>query len=303
MLIAVRKKTPQISIDPWKILHAFGGPGLFVTGVNTDIGKTTVTAALAGAFARLGIRVGICKPVAAGCPKHPDRGGPEDFTDDDLLSPDAEISMNMIGLNPRDLQLLAYASPIRFAAPVSPHLAARIEERPLDWRRVAAAMEYWRINCDFLLVEAAGGWMSPLDDNPRLFTVADLTTVLKLPVVVVTGTYMGTLGQTLLLIESVRARQLPLVGLVVNQVGPSQDLSVNTALDELPRITGLPVLAALPKREKLPEDRIPEEFVDLLAPFARYYYQSLVRKNTRGSRRSSTVSKAKKNRAKAAHKK
>src|SRR5271170_1187219 len=256
-----KKSQRQIVIDPRKLLRAFGKPGLLITGVNTDIGKTTVTAALAGAFSRLGIRVGLCKPIAAGCPKHPDRGSPEGLTDDDMLSPDAEISMNMIGLNPKDTNLLAYASPIRFAAPVSPYLAAKIEQRSIDWQRVAMAMDYWRDNCDFLLVEAAGGWMSPLDDRPRLFTVADMAAIFKLPAIVVTGTYWGVLGHTMLVTQSARARKVPVMGLVVNHVSPTQDLAMNSAPEELPKLTGLPVLAVLPQLEKLPEDRVPEEFV------------------------------------------
>ena len=271
-----RKKTqPQASFDPRKLLRAYRKPGLFVVGINTDIGKTTVTAALAAAFSRLGIHVGICKPVASGCPKRPDRGEPEGLTDDDMLSPDAARVMNMIGLDPADSELLKFTSPIRFAAPVSPHLAARIERRRLNWRRVTAAMDYWRKHCDFLLVESAGGWMTPLDDQPSLFTVADLAAILKLPVVIVTGTYLGAFAHTLIVIESIRARKLPLAGMVVNRVGASRDLAEVTALEELPRITGLPVIAALPQREQLIESRIPEEFVEKLTPFAKYYYGTL----------------------------
>ena len=262
-----------VELDPWKILKAFSGPGLFITGTSTDIGKTTVTAALAGAFASLGIRVGICKAIASGCPKHPHRGSASALHNDDLLSPDATISARMAGLNPSDDQVLRFASPIRYAAPVSPHIAARIEDRPPDWTALARAMEYWRTHCDFLLVEGAGGWLVPLDN--RLFTVADMASIFALPVVLVTAAYLGTLNHTWLTAECIRHRNLPLAGLVANHVPEPPDMAATTSLEELPHIIHAPMLAQLPQ---VPQDcsaSIPESFVAALQPFARQWWETV----------------------------
>jgi dethiobiotin synthetase len=263
------------NISPHKILSAVRKPGLFITGTNTDIGKTTVTAALAGAFRRLNIRVGVCKAIASGCPKHPDRGNDGECTDEDLLSPDAVIAARMAGLDPGDETLMRVISPIRYAAPVSPHVAAQVEERQPDWRRLAAAINYWRENCDFLLVEGAGGWLVPLND--RHFTIADLAQILALPAVIVTGAYLGTLNHTALTVESIRARGIPVAGLVANRVSIERDISVQSSLDELPLVMRTPMLAVLPDDLRVSPTFVPENFVDALEPFARQWWNNLHR--------------------------
>ena len=259
--------------DPWKILKAYGGPGLFITGTGTGIGKTTVTAALAGAFSTLGIKVGVCKAIASGCPKRPERVSAEDFSNNDLLSPDAAISGRMAGLDPTDDRMLGMLSPIRYAAAVSPHIAARLEDRPPDWRALSRAMEYWRTHCDLLLVEGAGGWLVPLDD--RLFTVADMASIFVLPVVLVTGVYLGTLNHTWLTAECIRHRNLPLVGMVANHVPDPPDMAAITSLDELPHIIHAPLLATLPRVQRDCTAAIPEGFVQAMVPFARQWWDTV----------------------------
>ena len=257
-------------VRPPSILTAFGKPGLFITGTNTDIGKTTVTAALAGALRRLNIRVGVCKAIATGCSRRPERPVAEVLTDDDLISADALLAARMAGLDTSDETLLKVISPIRFFAPVSPHVASRMEQREPDWQRLAAAMTYWREHCDFLLVEGAGGWLVPL--NSRLFTIADLATRLALPVVVVTGAYLGTLNHTSLTIEAIRTRNLPVAGLVANRVPIERDISVQSSLDELPSLMHTPMLAVLPDDPQVSPTFVPASFVDALEPFARQWW-------------------------------
>lgn len=262
-------------VHPNKILSAFGRPGLFITGTNTDIGKTTVTGALAGAFRRLNIRVGVCKAIASGCPKNPDRGNGKHLTDDDLLSPDAVLAATMAGLDTTNEDIMRAISPIRFAAPVSPHVAAQIENREPDWNRLASAINYWRGACDFLLVEGAGGWLVPL--NRRLFTIADLAQILALPTVVVTGACLGTLNHTSLTVESIRARNIPVAGLVANRVPIERDISVQSSLDELPQLMHTPMLAVLPQDPQVTLTHVPTNFVDALEPFARQWWNHVAR--------------------------
>jgi len=157
----------ELSHNPRTLLRPYNGPGLFITGTGTDVGKTTVAAALAAAFQRLHLRVGICKPLASGCPKWPHRGNnpSRPLADEDFQSPDAAFAARAAGLDPADETLLAFLSPLRYAAPVAPAVAARIEGRPPDWRRVVAALDWWQENCQALLIEGSGGWYSPLDEH------------------------------------------------------------------------------------------------------------------------------------------
>ena len=79
------------------MLRPYVGPGLFITGTGTDVGKTTVTAALAAAFHRMHLRVGICKPLASGCAKRAERGNElgRPLGDDDYVSADAALAASV----------------------------------------------------------------------------------------------------------------------------------------------------------------------------------------------------------------
>ncbi|HVS69665.1 MAG TPA: dethiobiotin synthase [Phycisphaerae bacterium] len=269
---------PEFHPDhPRTRIRPFRGPGLFITGTATDIGKTTVTAALAGALRRLHVRVGICKPVASGCPKNPDRANhPTDLlTDDDYLSPDTDISARAAGLDPADPSLSAYLSPVRYGAPVAPRLAAEVEGRPTDWARVAAALDWWQENCDVLLVEGAGGWCVPLDQHD--FMIADLAAAIRLPVIVVTDASLGTLNATLLTVHAIRDRNLAVAGLIANRVPPEpqRDLTILSNLHELPRLTGVPLRATLPLLPEKFTTHLPAPLIPPLLPFARTWWQML----------------------------
>ena len=250
---------------PKAILAAYKGAGIFVTGTGTEVGKTTVAAAFAGALRRLGVRVGVCKPIASGCPKFPDRGNMGVLADEDFLSPDASAMARMAGLSDQDETLLRLMSPIRYGAPVSPHIAARIEGREPDWRKVAAAMDFWQENCEFLIVEGAGGWLVPLDHHDT--TVGDIAATLRLPVLVVTTSELGTLNVTALTVQAIRQRQLVASGIVINRVPARPDLAAQTNIDELPRLTGVPIRGTLPQVERITGE-VPNSFVDALYDFA-----------------------------------
>ena len=247
-------------------------PGIFITGTSTDIGKSTVTAAMAGAFKRCGLRVGVCKPIASGCPKWPNRGSIHHLSSDDLMSPDAELAAKYAGLI-IDGALMPFISPVRYAAPVSPHVAARLEERPPDWQAIDRAVQYWNDHCDFLIVEGAGGWLVPLDDN--YCTIADLATALQLPVVIVNGVYLGSINHTWLTVESVRSRGLQIAGLVANQVPEQLDFASLSSLEELPLATGVSLLAQLPQRPDVNLKHIPDEFINALEPFAANFWRQI----------------------------
>jgi dethiobiotin synthetase len=264
------------------MLHPYAGPGLFITGTGTEVGKTMVTAALAAAFQRMHVRVGICKPIASGCPKKADRGnGPQLPADDDYVSPDAALTVRAAGLNPADEGLMRYASPLRYGAPTAPSVAARIEGRPPAWRRVEEALDWWQENCQVLLVEGAGGWYVPLDEHD--FMIADLAAALRLPVLIVTRADLGAINETLLTVHAVQERNLAVAGLVINRVPPKgrRDVAVETNLQELPRLSGVPVRAVLAELGPagMEEVRVggprgvPETFVEVMGGLAREWWQ------------------------------
>ncbi len=198
--------------------------GLFITGTDTGVGKTRVGTALTHLLTERGLRVRVRKPVESGCPTGP--GG--------LLPQDAAVLREAAG----GTEPLERICPYRLQALLSPERAAELEEMALDLGRLHAACLAGIGNDDFLLVEGAGGFYSPL---ARGALNADLAGGLGLPVLVVAADRLGTLNHTLLTVEAVRMRGLALAGLVLNQPLPQADPKMDNA-EDLERWLQIPVL-------------------------------------------------------------
>jgi dethiobiotin synthetase len=154
--------------------------GLFITGTGTGVGKTYVAALIASTLRETGKRVGVYKPVASGCEV---RGGR-------LVSPDA-IALWTAGGEPGTLDAVC---PQLFSAPLAPHLAAQAEGRRVDEALLRSGIEYWRQRSDVVIVEGAGGLMSPISDEDYN---ADLAAEFGYPLVIVAANELGTINATL----------------------------------------------------------------------------------------------------------
>lgn len=176
----------------------------FVTGTDTEVGKTFVSVRLMHALRRAGRQVLAMKPVAAGC----------DETPEGLHNEDVEALRNAASFPvPR-----ADMNPYCFLPAVSPHLAAREAGVNIDFdvlRRSLAGLEF---QADMVLVEGAGGWLAPVSDKAGM---ADLAAALELPVVLVVGLRLGCLNHALLSFEAIRRSGLPWLGWVANCVDPA----------------------------------------------------------------------------------
>jgi dethiobiotin synthetase len=207
-------------------------PGIFVTGTDTGIGKTYVTACIARMLRQRGVRVGVYKPVASGCVLH----------DGQWISEDAVTLWEAAGR----LGSLEAVCPQRFAAPLAPPLAAAAEDRAVDPALLRSGLQYWLQRADLVLVEGAGGLMSPVTDNEF---VADLAYDFGFPLLVVAANVLGVINQTLqTLITAATFRDgLDVAGIVLNQPNPARpdDLSVATNRSELARRCVPPILAEL----------------------------------------------------------
>lgn len=209
--------------------------GLFITGTGTEVGKTYVGALIAASLAASGARVGVYKPVASGCRRE----------GDELVADDAVALWNAAG---RPLTLEAVC-PQRFAAPLAPHLAAHAEGRRVDADALRGGLDAWRDACDVLLVEGAGGLMSPLSDSDYN---ADLALELGFPLVVVAPNRLGVINDTLqtVITASVvdahrREAELLVAGVVLNDASPEGDASRATNAEELTRRLGPPLLGCV----------------------------------------------------------
>jgi dethiobiotin synthetase len=207
-------------------------PGLFVIGTDTGVGKTRVAARIAAAMLRSGKRVGVYKPAASGC----------ETIEGSLVSDDAVALWEAAG-RPGDVSAVC---PQRFLAPLAPHLAARAEGRTIDSQLLRDGRNYWLGRSGVIVVEGAGGLMSPLGENEF---VADLAAEFGYPLVIVAPNRVGVINQVLqtLIAAKSYAGRLAVAGIVLNDIAPpaQRDPSAASNRSELERLCNSPVLAQL----------------------------------------------------------
>lgn len=175
---------------------------VFVTATGTDIGKTFVTAGLIRHIRGNGGAVAAVKPVVSG------------FDPDAWQRSDPAVLLAALG-RPVALAQVERISPWRFKAPLSPHMASKREGRAIVFRDL---VEFCRKSMadhrGILLIEGIGGVMVPLDDR---HTVLDLVSVLRIPAILVAGSYVGTISHTLTALEVMARRNLDFAAVVVSE--------------------------------------------------------------------------------------
>jgi dethiobiotin synthetase len=198
----------------------------FITGTDTAIGKTAITAGLLLAFAQHGRRVAGMKPVAAECSKA------------DGYSDDAKIlhEHSMEGLRHE------WINPYVFTAPTAPHIAAQLENRRIVWSTISNAFEQLSTRADVVLVEGVGGWAVPL--SAELMS-AEIPRRLGLDVVLVAGIRLGAINHTLLTVRAIQVDGCQLSGWVANIIDPDYRYQRET-IDTLKQHISAPCLAEIP---------------------------------------------------------
>jgi dethiobiotin synthetase len=198
---------------------------LFVTSTGTEIGKTYVTAALARHYKAKGERVTVLKPVLSG------------FDPNDFAGSDPAILLHALGETPT-LAAVERVSPFRYRAPLAPNQAAAKEGSKVDFDAIVKCCEdAASADGDLLLIEGIGGLMVPLDDSR---TVLDLIAALGAPILLVTGSYLGTISHTLTAVEAAKTRKLAVHAIVISESEGSTVPLEDTAA-AIRRFTELPV--------------------------------------------------------------
>lgn len=209
----------------------------FVTGTDTDVGKTVVASALLQHFNRQGLSTIGFKPIAAGC----------DETADGLRNEDALnlMQQSSVSLSSSLSSSLSYdeINPFAFAPPIAPHIAAKLVNQTITMEALNQA--YQRItayNSDVTVVEGAGGWCLPINDNEFLYQwVAEQ----KLAVILVVGIKLGCLNHALLTQAFIQSQGLNIVGWVANIISP-QMLHIDENVETLKQQLNAPLLATVP---------------------------------------------------------
>lgn len=202
------------------------GAVLVVTGTGTGVGKTVVTAALAALAAADGRRVAVLKPAQTGVAP----GEPGDL--------DEIARLVGSGITLRELA--------RYPDPLAPATAARRSgAAPVTPAAVTETARALAGDHDLVLVEGAGGLLVHLDGDGG--TLADAAVALGAPVLVVVTAGLGTLNATALTVEALHIRGLTVAGVVIGAWPAAPDLAARCNLEDLPRVTGVPLLGALPE--------------------------------------------------------
>lgn len=218
--------------------------GYFITGTDTDCGKTEIALALMQSLQSRGQSVNAMKPVASGA----------QMTADGLRNGDA-LRLQAQGSVAADYRLI---NPYAFARPVAPHIAASQADQEIRLETIRQCYQDLAGRVDWILVEGVGGWSVPLG---RQLMVSDLALSLGLPVVLVVGMKLGCINHALLTVESILATGCELAGWVANSVDPGM-LEQARNIESLRSLIQAPMIGQVPH---LPLPSAPgiSEYLDL----------------------------------------
>lgn len=215
--------------------------GVFITGTDTGVGKTVVAAALLCFLQSTGVDACYLKPVQTGCRRKSGH----------LIAPDLEFVLSMSGFFPseKERQIMA---PYCFAKACSPQLAAGLERRPIRIPEIINAFNALKRRHDFVIVEGAGGVLTPLSWK---HSILDVMKSLSLPVILAARPGLGTINHTLLSLRELRRAKLNVLGVVLNYSSAKTKGIIEASNKEaIERLGRVPVLAEFPFIGKLRPD-------------------------------------------------
>ena len=221
----------------------------FVTGTDTDVGKTLVTAALMQAVRDSGLYVAGYKPVASGC----------ELIGGELKNKDALILQEASSVE------LEYSehNPYAFAPAIAPHIAAAQAGITISLDRLSDGLKVLEnTEAEWVFVEGAGGWRLPLNDEHYL---SDWVKKEQLPVILVVGMRLGCINHALLTLEAIERDGLTVAGWVVNQVYPNMSHYQENVATLKQRISA-PLLGEIPWLEGEPSDSV-DQYINIDALF------------------------------------
>lgn len=206
--------------------------GFFITGTDTDIGKTRIALGLINKLNTMGHTTTVMKPLSAGC----------DSTPDGLRNDDAVQLIQQASFKPDYDKVNPYA----FKPAIAPHLAAEKENTVIDLSRIKNIFDELSAQADYIVVEGAGGWKVPINKQQ---TMAELAEALALPVILVTGMRLGCLNHAILTVESIQHAGIPIAGWIANTLSKDfteLDANIKTLKEHLE----IPFLGTVPYMEK-----------------------------------------------------
>jgi len=200
----------------------------FITGTDTGVGKTSITAGLAGSMRKLGVNVGVMKPIASGIPQKTGfKSSDVDIIVEASQTKDSEDLIN----------------PVFLPIPTSPYDATKLLSLPVDMPLILTTFTKLLSIHDVLLVEGIGGIMTPITKN---FFVADMIKAMSIETIIVTRATLGTLNHTMMTYQLCKDYGIKVKGLVINNFDEKGTATEKNAPITLHEITGLDILGVVP---------------------------------------------------------
>ena len=215
---------------------------IFITGVDTDIGKTFVSAGLCLALKNKGLKVGYFKPFQSGAIEK----------DGVLIAPDVE-QLKKYNIK----TLYSYL----FKGDVSPNLASVLDDIEVDIDKIKTDLENFKKENDFTIIEGAGGLYCPAYKGK---TFADIIAYLNQEIIIVTTPDLGRINHTLMTIECAKQKGIKIKGLIINKMPENKTLSQEHFIKELKMFCDVEILGVIQKMENYSESLIYQAFENII---------------------------------------
>lgn len=218
---------------------------IFVTGTDTDVGKTVITAGLSAVMQSLGYDISVFKPFQSGAIVEENR----------LISPDLSF------VNKIDPNIKTKYSYI-LKAPTTPSVAADLDGVEIDPQRVLKDFSLLRQNSDIVITEGAGGLLVPINGE---LLMSDIIKALNLPVVIVARASLGTINHTLMSVKIAQTLGLNVLGVIINRYPlDSDDEAIKTAPSLIRKFSGVKLLGIIPEIADMDDSLNAEMLIDLI---------------------------------------
>lgn len=228
--------------------------GFFITGTDTGVGKTIITAALIKAAKFLGLSACGMKPIETGClkSKFKVKSSKLKVKEEVLIPSDGMFLKEIAGMN----DSMDLVNPIRFQNPLAPFPASEIEGVPVEIDKIKKAYSELSKKYDAVFVEGIGGLLVPIKKD---YTVLDLARDFSLPIIVVARPGLGTINHTMLTVNYAIREGLTVAGIIINHSQPPEgSLAEETNPEVIRQLSTVPLLGIFPYLDKLDADIIEE---------------------------------------------
>lgn len=220
--------------------------GIFITATGTDVGKTYISALIVKAMRQSGLNCLYYKPALSGA----------EIVDGKLVAGDCDYVFKFAGINKNVKEYVSYV----FEPAVSPHLASEIENNPIKLDKILADFQKIKSDCDYLLVEGAGGIICPFNLKEDKLLLKDVIKALGLDIVIVASAKLGTINSTVLTVEYARLNGINIKGIILNNFDENDFMQVDNK-KRVEELTGVKVIATVKTGDSnIPLDKILEVF-------------------------------------------